>query len=68
MDRALKVAAGESDWIGQHSEWLYTLLLLASSVLCVALVYYLAQLIVLRRRKRETQVGCGQIAIGLDSK
>jgi len=68
VDRALEVAAGESDWIGQHSEWLYTLLLLASSVLCVALVYYLAQLTVLRRRKREAQVGCGQIAIGLDGK
>ena len=53
IDRALKVAAGESDWIGQHSEWLYTLLLLASSVLCVALVYYLAQLTVLRRKMRE---------------
>jgi cytochrome oxidase Cu insertion factor (SCO1/SenC/PrrC family) len=68
IDRALKVAAGESDWIGQHSEWLYTLLLLASSVLCVALVYYLAQLTVLRRKMRETQVGCDPIAIGLDSK
>jgi cytochrome oxidase Cu insertion factor (SCO1/SenC/PrrC family) len=68
IDRALKIAGGESDWIGQHSEWLYTLLLVASSVLCVVLVYYLAQLIILRRRKRETQVGCGQIAIGLDSK
>ncbi len=49
VDRALKVAAGESDWIGQYSEWLYTLLLVASSVLCVALVYYLAQLTALRR-------------------
>jgi cytochrome oxidase Cu insertion factor (SCO1/SenC/PrrC family) len=68
VDRALKVAAGESDWIGQHSEWLYTLLVLASSVLCVALVYYLAQLTILRRRKRETQVGCGQVAIELDGK
>jgi cytochrome oxidase Cu insertion factor (SCO1/SenC/PrrC family) len=68
VDRALKVAAGESDWIGQHSEWLYTLLLLASSVLCVALVYYLAQLSVVRRRMREAQVGGDQIAIGLDGK
>jgi cytochrome oxidase Cu insertion factor (SCO1/SenC/PrrC family) len=58
VDRALKVAAGESDWIGQHSEWLYTLLLVASSVLCVALFYYLAQLTLLRRRMREEQVGC----------
>jgi hypothetical protein len=68
VDRALKVAAGESDWIGQHSEWLYTLLLLASSVLCVALVYYVAELTILRRRMREAQVGCDEIAIGLDSK
>ena len=60
VDRALKVAAGESDWIGQHSEWLYTLLLLASSVLCVALVYYLAQLTVLRRTTREAHVACGR--------
>jgi len=50
IDHALKVASGESDWIGQHSEWLYALLLFAGSLLCVALVYYLAQLTVLRRR------------------
>ena len=68
VDRALKVAAGESDWIGRHSEWLYTVLLLASSVLCVALVYYVAQLSVLRRRIRQVQGGRGQIAIELDSK
>lgn len=68
VDRALKVAAGESDWIGQHSEWLYTLLLLASSVLCVALVYYLAQLTVLRRRMREAQVALGETAIEVDAK
>ncbi len=60
IDRALKVAAGESDWIGQHSEWLYTLLLLASSVLCVALVYYLAQLTVQRRTTREAHVAGGR--------
>jgi cytochrome oxidase Cu insertion factor (SCO1/SenC/PrrC family) len=68
VDRALKVAGGGSDWIGQHSEWLYTLFLVASSILCVALVYYLAQLSVVRRRIRQTQVGCGQIAIELDHK
>jgi protein SCO1/2 len=55
VDGALKVAAGENDWIGQHSEWLYTLLLVASSALCVALVFYLAQLIVLRRTMRESK-------------
>jgi hypothetical protein len=68
VDRALKIAAGESDWIGQHSEWLYTLLVLASSVLCVALVYYLAQLSSMRRRMREAQVGRDPIAIGLNGK
>jgi cytochrome oxidase Cu insertion factor (SCO1/SenC/PrrC family) len=68
VNRALKVAAGESDWIGQHSEWLYTLLLLASSVLCVALVYYLAQLTVVRRKMREARVAFGQTAIELDGK
>jgi protein SCO1 len=68
VDRALKVAAGESDWIGQHSEWLYTLLVLASSVLCVALVYYLAQLTVLRRRMREPQVAFAKTVIELDGK
>ena len=29
LDLALKVASGESDWFGQHSEWLYALLLFA---------------------------------------
>jgi hypothetical protein len=45
----LKVARGESDWIGQHSEWLYAVLLLFASVLCVALVYYVLQFNMLRR-------------------
>jgi cytochrome oxidase Cu insertion factor (SCO1/SenC/PrrC family) len=67
IDRALKVAAGESDWIGQHSEWLYTLLVLASSVLCVALVYYLAQLAVLQRKMLEAQVAFGDTAIEVDA-
>jgi protein SCO1/2 len=68
IDRALKVAAGDSDWIGQHSEWLYTLLVLGSSMLCVALVYYLAQLTVVRRRMRETPVACGNTVIELNGK
>ena len=50
---ALRIAAGESDWIGQHSEWLYALLLLSASVLCVVLVYYLLQLNMLRRGRGE---------------
>jgi cytochrome oxidase Cu insertion factor (SCO1/SenC/PrrC family) len=49
VDLALKVASGESDWIGQHSQWLYALSLFASSVLCVALCYYLLQLKTLQR-------------------
>jgi protein SCO1/2 len=53
VDVALKVASGESDWVGQHSEWLYALLLFSGSVLCVALVYYRLQLSVLRRAMRE---------------
>jgi protein SCO1/2 len=54
VDVALKIASGESDWIGQHSEWLYALLLFAGSLLCVALAYYMAQLALLRRAARET--------------
>jgi cytochrome oxidase Cu insertion factor (SCO1/SenC/PrrC family) len=53
VDLALKIAAGESDWIGQHSEWLYALFLFAGSLLCVALAYYVLQLSVLRRRRGE---------------
>ena len=58
LDLALKVASGESDWIGQHSEWLYALLLFAGSLLCVALVYYLVQVTVLKRGMRHAQVAC----------
>jgi hypothetical protein len=49
----LKIAAGESDWIGQHSEWLYALLLFAGSLLCVALGYHVLQLGGLRRAARD---------------
>jgi cytochrome oxidase Cu insertion factor (SCO1/SenC/PrrC family) len=68
IDDAMKIAAGESDWIGRHSEWLYTLLVLASSVLFVALVYYLTQLSIVRRRMREAQVALGEAAIEIDGK
>jgi len=68
VDGALKIAGGESDWIGQHSEWLYTLLVLASTVLSVALVYYLTQLTVVRRGMREGQVAFGKAAIEIDTK
>jgi protein SCO1/2 len=53
VDSALKVASGENDWVGQHSEWLYALLLFAGSLLCVALVYYVLQISVLTRAARE---------------
>jgi protein SCO1/2 len=53
VDLALKIAAGESDWIGQHSQLLYALLLFAGSLLCVALAYYMLQLSVLRRGRVE---------------
>jgi protein SCO1/2 len=56
VDVALKIAAGESDWVGQHSEWLYAVLLFAGSLLCVALAYYVLQLIVLRRATRKAAV------------
>jgi protein SCO1 len=49
VDLALKIAAGENDWVGQHFEWLYALLLFAGSLLCVTLAYYVLQLIVLKR-------------------
>jgi protein SCO1 len=49
FDLALKIAAGESDWLGQHSEWLYATLLFASSLLCVAVAYYLLQFRLVRR-------------------
>ena len=52
VELALKVAAGESDWIGEHSQLLYVLLLFTGSVLCVALSYYLLQLNSARRAAR----------------
>jgi len=44
VDLALRVTSGESDWLGQHFQWLYALLLFAGSLLCVSLCFYLAQL------------------------
>ncbi len=52
VDLALEVAGGKSDWIGQHSQMLYSLLLFAGSALCVALAYHLMQLFALRRSSR----------------
>jgi cytochrome oxidase Cu insertion factor (SCO1/SenC/PrrC family) len=56
VDLALKIAAGESDWVGQHSEWLYAVLLFAGSLLCVALAYYVLQFSVVRRATRNAAV------------
>jgi len=44
VDLALKVAAGESDWIGQHWQWLYAVCLFGASGLCVLLWSYIIQL------------------------
>jgi cytochrome oxidase Cu insertion factor (SCO1/SenC/PrrC family) len=43
IDAALKIALGQSDWIGRHSDFLYAMLLFAASLLCVALFHYLRQ-------------------------
>ncbi|HEX7530417.1 MAG TPA: SCO family protein, partial [Pyrinomonadaceae bacterium] len=43
IDAALKIALGQADWIGQHSDALYAILLFAASLLCVALFHYLRQ-------------------------
>ena len=52
IDLALKVAAGEGDWIGQHPQLVYALLLFTGSILCVALSYCLLQLRLMRRATR----------------
>lgn len=62
VDLALRVAGGESDWIGQHAQLLYSLLLFAGSALCVALAYYLMQLIALRRSGGDQSVARSLIA------
>ena len=43
IDTALKIALGQSDWIGQHSDFLYAILLFAAALLCVALFHHLRQ-------------------------
>jgi cytochrome oxidase Cu insertion factor (SCO1/SenC/PrrC family) len=49
VESALRIAAGNSSWLAQQSEWLYALLLFAGSLLCVALCVCLIQL---RGRRR----------------
>jgi cytochrome oxidase Cu insertion factor (SCO1/SenC/PrrC family) len=41
IDSALKIASGQSDWIGQHFDFLYAILVFAAALLCVALVQQL---------------------------
>ncbi len=44
VDSALRVAAGESDWVGQHWQWLYAICLFGASGLCVMLWNLVTQL------------------------
>ena len=53
IDSALKIAAGESDWIGRHSDVLYALLVFAASICCVVFSHYLAQLWAIRSPSRK---------------
>ena len=41
VDSALKIASGQSDWVGQHFDFLYAVLVFAAALLCVALVQQL---------------------------
>ena len=56
VDSALKIAGGQSDWIGQHFDFLYAILVFAAALLCVALVQQL-----LRHRRVPSQLRCPAI-------
>jgi cytochrome oxidase Cu insertion factor (SCO1/SenC/PrrC family) len=43
IDAALKVALGQTDWIGQHFDVLYAILLFSAALFCVALFHQLRQ-------------------------
>lgn len=43
IDDALKIALGQTDWIGQHSDMIYAFLLFAASLFLVALVHLLLE-------------------------
>ena len=43
VERALQIATGRSDWISEHGDVLYAVLLFMATILCVALVYYIRQ-------------------------
>ena len=47
VDSALKIASGQNDWIGQHFDILYAIVVFAAALLCVALVQQ-----ILRYRQR----------------
>lgn len=49
IDVALRVAAGESDWVGRHSDVLYALLLFGLTLSAVALSFYVMRLGATRR-------------------
>lgn len=50
VDAALKVTLGQDDWIGQHSDVLYALLVFAAALLCVALFQQILRRKALRAR------------------
>ena len=52
IDAGLKIAGGNSDWVGRNSQLLYSLLLVAGSILCVTLSYYVMQFFSLRKLGR----------------
>lgn len=43
VDSALGIALGQADWIGQHSDFLYAILLFTAALLCVGLFHQLRQ-------------------------
>jgi cytochrome oxidase Cu insertion factor (SCO1/SenC/PrrC family) len=43
IDSGIRSALGRADWIGQHSDVLYALLLFAAALLCVALFHHLGR-------------------------
>ena len=52
VDAALRVAGGESDWVGRHSDVLYALSVFALTLCAVALSYYVLQVVGDRRARR----------------
>lgn len=44
VEAGLEIAAGRSDWLGQHWQWLYAICLFGASGLCVLIGSYVIQL------------------------